>query len=167
MNFYGTDRRSLLGACDASVGAVRLGAAHVPRRRLEGPGRGNLRAARQGRVRHLCRDRALGGELAGRGGRERAHSRSHPAAPRFQVPVIKQAATLVEGTLDSTPRTRTESAARTRKRSCTTLAHSRRSCACKKRAEKRTMMLSRARPLALRTLTRQQRALSAAPQPVY
>ena len=29
------------------------------------------------------------------------------------------------------------------------------------------MMLSRARPLALRTLTRQQRALSAAPQPVY
>ena len=29
------------------------------------------------------------------------------------------------------------------------------------------MMLSRARPLALRTLSRQQRALSAAPQPVY
>ena len=76
-------------------------------------------------------------------------------------------ATLVEGTLDSTPRTRYQFAARTRKGSCTTLAHSRKSCACKKRAEKRTMMLSRARPLALRTLTRQQRALSAAPQPVY
>ena len=34
------------------------------------------------------------------------------------------------------------------------------------RATNKTMMLSRARPLALRTL-RQQRALSAAPQPVY
>ena len=40
-------------------------------------------------------------------------------------------------------------------------------CVCKKRAKKRIMMLSRARPLALRTLSRQQRALSAAPQPVY
>ena len=55
---------------------------------------------------------------------------------------------------------------RSLKRSCTTLAHSRRSCACKERAISSTMMLSRARPLALRTL-RQQRALSAAPQPVY
>ena len=34
-------------------------------------------------------------------------------------------------------------------------------------SQQATMMLSRARPLALRTLTRQQRALSAAPQPVY